>query len=67
MKKYKIIYGDGTEEDMLFDSYAAADDYALYVKGSYSLGGEILELSNPGDYPYDEDDEMSYEIVEVDV
>ena len=39
---------------------------ALYLVSCYHTGGEILELSNPGDYPYDPDDEPEYEIVETD-
>lgn len=42
-----------------------ADEYALCLVFCYHTGGEILEMSNPGDYPYDPDDEPEYEIVEV--
>ena len=30
-----------------------AEDYALYLISCYHTGSEILEMSNPGDYPYD--------------
>lgn len=63
MSKYKIIF-EGEELDEAFDTYEEADDYALYMVSCYHEGGEILELSNPGDYPYDPDDEPDYEITE---
>ena len=67
--KYKIImiYSDGTEEeeDDLFDDQASAEEYAQYLCGCYHQGGEILNMSNPGDYPLDEDDDVDYEIVEI--
>ena len=47
-------------------SYEGAEEYALYLASCHHLGGEILEKSNPGDYPYDPDDEPEYEIVEID-
>ena len=64
MSKYKIIF-DGTEEDDVFDTYEEADDYALYLVSCTRLGGQILEMSNPGDNPYDPDDEPEYDIIEV--
>ena len=64
MAKYKILF-EGEEEDEVFDSYEEADDYALYLKSCYHLGGEILEMSNPGDYPYDPDYEPEFEVIEV--
>ena len=65
MEKYKIIF-EGEEEDEVFDSYEDAEEYALYLVSCYHTGGEIIEMSNPGDYPYDPDDEPEYEIVEID-
>lgn len=65
MKKYKIIF-ECEEEDEVFDSYDEAEEYALYLVSCYHTGGEILEMSNPGDYPYDPDDEPEYEIFEID-
>ena len=37
--------------------------------GCVSLGAEIMEMSNPRDYPYDEDEHKGswYEIEEVEV
>lgn len=60
MSKFKVVYywSDGTsdEEDEYYDSYEEA-----YDAGSYGLqcaveGAEILHMSNPGDYPFDESD-----------
>ena len=72
MAKYKVIYhwSDGTEdeEDELFDSEDEAQEAGLYGLSCVKLGGEILEMSNPGDYPFDERDyeDDDFEIVEVD-
>ena len=74
MTKYKYIlyFSDGgtfdsSDEGELFDSYDAAVDAALEAIGGYRLGGEILHLSNPGDYDApDENENIDYEIEEVD-
>lgn len=67
--KYKIvmIYSDGTEDeqDDVFDDESSAEGYAQYLCGCYHTGGEILNMSNPGDYPLDEDDDVDYEIIEI--
>ena len=65
MVRYKIIF-EGEEKDEGFDTYEEANVYALYFVSCYHTGGEILEMSNPGDYPYDPDDEPEYEIIEFD-
>ena len=65
MAKYKILF-EGEEEDEVFDTYEKADEYALYLVSCYHTGGESLAMSNPGDYPYDPNDEPEYEIVEID-
>ena len=64
MTKYKIIF-EGEEQDEVFYTYEGAQDHALYWVSCYHTGGEILEMSNPGDYPYDPEDEPDYEIIEV--
>lgn len=66
MIKYKIIF-EGEEDDEIFDTYEEAESMALYYVGCYHLGGEILEMSNPGDYPYDEIDEPEFDIIEIEV
>ncbi len=62
--KYKIIF-DG-EEDEVFDSEKAAEEYALYLRSCTRTGAETLRWSNPGDYDYDEEtfEEPEFEIVE---
>ena len=70
MAKYQvnIIFPNGEEDldDEIFDSYKEAEEYAWYLCGCYKEGGEILHMSNPGDYPLKEDDDCDYEIVKVD-
>lgn len=67
MYKIIMIYSDGTrdEQDEIFDTYEEAEKYAWYLCSCYQTGGEILNMSNPGDYPYDEDDEADYEIIKI--
>ena len=63
--KYKILIG-GEEDDEgnTFDTESEADDYASQWESNWHAGGEVLEMSNPGDYPYDPDDCPSIEVVE---
>lgn len=67
--KYKIRWiDDGSEEDEVFDTYAAADEMGMYYQSCAEQGAEDLYLNNSGDYPYDEDtyERPEYEIIEVD-
>ncbi|MBQ3488994.1 MAG: hypothetical protein IJA86_00200 [Clostridia bacterium] len=66
--KYKIIF-DGEELDDIFDTADEAEEHALYLCSCTREGAEILHMSNPGDYDYDEDDfeDPEYEIVEIEV
>ncbi len=67
MFKFKLTFSDGdTEEsDGVFDTEAEAEEYALEKISEYHLGGEILNMSNPGDYPLDEDDNVDFEVIEI--
>jgi len=67
MAKFKVIF-DGEEQDEVFSSEYAAEEYALYLRSCSRTGAEILHMSNPGDYDYDEDtfEPPDYEIVEDD-
>ena len=67
MAEYKIVF-DGEEEDEVFDTYEDADEYGLYLQSCCREGAEILNLSNPGDYEYDEEDfeAPDYEVIEID-
>ena len=69
MTKYRIdmIYPDGTreEDDEIFDDRESAEEHGAYMCSCYSLGGEILNMSNPGDYPLDDDDDADFEVIEI--
>lgn len=67
MEKYRVIF-EGELEDEVFDTEEEAEEYALYLCSCTREGAEILHMSNPGDYDYDEDDfdEPEYQIIEVD-
>jgi len=70
MPKFKVVInyqnGETYELDELYDSYEEAEEAALEDISNWHTGGEVLELSNPGDYPYDPDDEPDYDIFEED-
>ena len=65
---YKVVmtYPDGETDEMdeEFDTYEEADEYGLECCSNYETGGEILYMSNPGDYPL-EDGEADYDVIEV--
>ena len=67
---YKVVmnYPDGTteEDDEVFETEAEANAYGLDQCSNYALGGEILHMSNPGDYPLKEDDDADFDVIEVD-
>ena len=67
MAKFKVIF-DGEEQDEVFNTAKDAEEHALYLCSCTREGAEILHMSNPGDYDYDEDDfeDSEYEIVEED-
>ena len=54
MTKFKVIY-DGEEQEEIFTSYEDAEKYGVYLRGCERQGAEIMNMSNPGDYDYDED------------
>lgn len=70
--RYVLHYDDGgidDDDDELFDTYDEAMEAGLYGLSCAAQGAEILHLSNPGDYPFDEDDPPSgdVEVIEVQV
>lgn len=65
MAKYKVII-DGEEQDEIFYSESEAEEHASYLASCARQGAEDLHMSNPGDYEYDEDDDVEWEVVEVD-
>lgn len=60
-------YPDGTteEDDEVFELETEADEHGQYMVSCYEQGGEILHLSNPGDYP-PSDGGADFEVIEVD-
>ena len=67
MYAIRMLYPNGEEQELedRFDTYDEAEDTAVYYCGCYKQGGEILNMSNPGDYPLAEE-ECDYEIFEAD-
>ena len=74
MAKYKVVYHwpDGTESEDdnygdYYDSEEQADEEGLYGLSCAKQGGEIMEMSNPGDYPYYESDydDADYDVVAI--
>lgn len=67
---YKVLlkYSDGTTDlyDDEFETEEEAEDYGLYLIGCSREGAEILNMSNPGDYPLDDNEDLDFEIVEFD-
>lgn len=67
MFKVVLRFSDGATEvdDEVFDTEAEAEAYGSELCSNYSAGGEVMHLSNPGDYPLDTAG-VDYEVVEVD-
>lgn len=65
---FKVImrYSDGTteEEDEVFNTAEEAEAHGLEQCSNFRTGGEVLHMSNPGDYPLN-DTEADFEILEV--
>jgi hypothetical protein len=69
MYKVVMIYPDGTthEDDEVFVTEDEARAYGLDQCGAYIVGGEVLHMSNAGDYPLRDDDrEVDFNVIEVD-
>ena len=64
MIKYKVIFG-GEEQDEVLDTEEEAEEYCGTLINYWHKGGEILELSNPGDYSYNPDDVPECEVIET--
>ena len=78
MSKYKYIltyengvkldseeeYGDYAPEEAIFNSYSETEEAALYSISCSRTGSEIFHMSNPGHYDYNEDEDITFEIVE---
>ena len=70
MAKYQVEmhYSDGTIDldSDIFDTFEDAEDHGNYLCSCTRQGAKILNMSNPGDYPLDDDDDVSFDIVEAD-
>lgn len=66
MSIFKVIFDD-EEQDEVFNDADDAYDYALECCSNARYGAEILHMSNPGDYDYDEDTyvDPDFEIIEI--
>lgn len=64
----RMLYPNGDTEEMddVFDTKEEAEETGSYYCGCYKDGGEILNMSNPGDYPMEEvGGECNYEVFEI--
>ena len=63
----EMLMEDASYEDAIFDSEEEAEQAVLEACSDAKAGADILNLSNPGDYPDDADSyEVDYEIIEID-
>ena len=67
---FKLKISDDSFEDYekeVFETREEAQDCMDTIMSECRAGAEVLNLSNPGDYPYDEDDDfdIDYEMVEI--
>ncbi len=80
MTKYKYVltfengetidsYEEHGDDDFegTFSSYDAAVDAALYAISCCHTGAEILNMKGDEDEEYDESEDITYEIIEIDV
>lgn len=68
MYKIKFDNDDFEEyEDEVFETREDAMNCIAQIESECRIGAETLNMSNPGDYPYDEDDdfEIDYEIIKI--
>lgn len=68
MYKIKFDNDDFEEyEDEEFETREEAMNCVAQIESECRAGAEELNMSNPGDYPYDEDDdfEIDYEIIKI--
>ena len=66
--KVVMTYSDGDREDLdeVFETESEAAAFGSEQVSNFRAGGEVLHLSNPGDYPApDEGLTADYEVVEV--
>ncbi|HKP89801.1 MAG TPA: hypothetical protein VJT75_07460 [Thermoleophilaceae bacterium] len=69
MYKAVIKYPDGTRQecDDVFETEEDARQDGLVYCESYEDGGEVLHMSNPGDYPAPNEDDPGPEVEVIEV
>lgn len=69
MSKYQVLihFPDGEDElqDEIFDTEEEAEEFGCDYVSCSRLRAEILEMSNPGDYPMDDYEEPDFEVVKA--
>lgn len=63
-----MTYSDGDREELddVFETESEAEEFGLEQVSNFGAGGEVLHLSNPGDYPEpSEGIEADYDVSEV--
>ena len=69
MSKYqaRLYFSDGEtmDDNYTYNTEEEAEESALNMISNYHTGIDVLHNSNPGDNPLD-DDEIDYEIFEID-
>lgn len=66
---FKVSWEDegmSDDDDDVFETRAEAEAHALIQVDNFHSGAEVLHMSNPGDYPDDDDEDPQFKIVEVD-
>ena len=70
MFKVVMKYSDGStgeDEDWVVETEAEARALGEDLVAAHGEGGDVLHMSNPGDYPAPRDDEEpDFEVVEID-
>ncbi|MBP2414257.1 hypothetical protein JOF48_003056 [Arthrobacter stackebrandtii] len=62
-----MTYSDGDREELdeFFETESEAEEFGLEQVSNFYSGGEVLHLSNPGDYPAPREEvEADYEVFE---
>lgn len=71
MTKYQVIYIDSSGEEIsreeeLCLTREEAESVGCDGLNNYATGCEIFYLSNPGDYPLEDNEEIDFIILEID-
>ncbi len=71
MTKYQVIYIDSagdeiSREENLCLTREEAESVGCVGLSDYTTGCEVLYMSNPGDYPLEDNEEIDFDILEID-